>query len=73
MLGLLLAGGMIDLSKYAQKFIQNAFGDFPKFVPIIIFVFLIMLVTCSNMNNTAVKIYCFNILLEHLRYYNSSM
>ena len=46
---------LIGLSQYAQKFVQNAFGKFPKFLPIMLFMFPIMLVLCSDMNNIDVK------------------
>ena len=49
--------GVVQASgKYAQKFAQNAFGIFPKFLPIMLFMLPIMLVLCSNMNNIDVKI-----------------
>ena len=37
--------------KYAQKFSQNVFEKFSKFLPIMLFMLPIMLVLCSNMNN----------------------
>ena len=46
---------MLASVKYAQKFAQSAFGNFPKILPIMLFMLLIMLVLCSNMNNIDVK------------------
>ena len=40
----------LALVKYAQKYAQNAFGNFPKFLSIMLFRFPIMLVLCSNNN-----------------------
>ena len=42
--------------KYAQKIAQNAFGIFPKFLPVMLFILPIMLVLCFNMNNIDVRI-----------------
>ena len=44
---------------YVQKFAQYVFGNFPKFLPIMLFMLPIMLVLCSNMNNTDAKILLF--------------
>ena len=44
------------LSQICSKIAQNAFGIFPKFLPIMLFKLSIMLVLCSNMNNIDVKI-----------------
>ena len=47
----------------SQKSAQYGFGNFPKILPIVLFMLPIMLVLCSNMNNIDVKFYCFNLLL----------
>ena len=41
-----------------------------KFLSIMLFILPIMLVLCSNMNNSDVKFYCLNVLLEYLQYEN---
>ena len=52
---------------------QNAFENFPKFVPFMLFMLPIMLALCSNMNNIHLKVNCLNVLLEYLRYENRSV
>ena len=41
---------------YAQKFAKNAFKNFPKFLPIMLFMLPVTFVLCSNVNNIDVKI-----------------
>ena len=45
----------IGFSQICSKFAQNAFGNFPKFLPIMLFILPIVLLLCSNMNNMDVK------------------
>ena len=47
---------LIGLSEICSKSCPNAFGIFPKFLPIMLFMLPIMLVLWSNMNNINVKI-----------------
>ena len=44
------------LPKMLLEYSQNAFGIFPKFLPIMLFILPIMLVLCFNMNNIDVRI-----------------
>ena len=45
----------MGLNEICSKFADNDIGNFPKFLLIMLFVFPVMLVLCSNINNVDLR------------------